>query len=260
MKVYAVQFDIVWENKPANFAKVRALLADVRPEPGSLIILPEMFATGFSMNAPAIAEGPDGETAAFLAELAETYRGFVLGGAATRGADGAFRNESLLFDASGKEIARYAKMQPFTLGGEKDAYRAGDCPVVVDVNGLQVAPFICYDLRFPEIFRLAMGQGAEVFPVIASWPEKRIGHWVTLLQARAIENQAYVIGVNRCGADPYHRYVGRSLLVGPDGAILADAGEGETVISATLDKAMLDAYRRDLPFLTDRRPLPVSVQ
>lgn len=253
MKVYAVQFNIVWEDKPANFAKVRDLLADARPEPGSLIVLPEMFATGFSMNAAAISEGPGGETAAFLAGLAEEYRSFVLGGVTTKSDDGAYRNESLLFNASGVEIARYAKMQPFTLGGEKDAYTAGESPVVVEVDGFQIAPFICYDLRFPEIFRLALGQGAEVFPVIASWPEKRIGHWVSLLVARAIENQAYVIGVNRCGTDLYHRYVGRTLIIGPDGAILADAGDGEGIISATMDRETLLEYRQLLPFLNDRR-------
>jgi omega-amidase len=258
MNVYGVQFNIVWEDKPANFATVRHLLADARPEPGSLIVLPEMFATGFSMNASANAEGPDGETFQFLAETAREYRCFVLGGVPTRNVPLSFHNESLLFDANGALIARYAKMYPFTLGGEKDNYTAGDSPIIVGVAGFCLAPFICYDLRFPEAFRLAAAQGAEVYTVIASWPEMRIGHWVTLLQARAIENQAYVIGVNRCGTDPFFRHTGRSLIIGPDGAILADAGESEGVISATFDRGTVEAYRRKLPFLNDMREGVIS--
>lgn len=256
MNVYGIQFDIAWEDKPANFATVHRLLADARPEPGSLVVLSEMFATGFSMNAAAIAEGPDGETFRFLAETAREWRVFVVGGVPTRRGDGVFQNESLLFNSEGNLVARYSKMYPFAPGGEKDHYAAGESPVVAEVAGFPLAQFICYDLRFPETFRLAAARGAEVYTVIASWPEMRIGHWVTLLQARAIENQTYVIGVNRCGRDPFFQHTGRSLIVGPDGAILADAGEGEGVISTTLDRPGLEAYRQRLPFLKDMRDSP----
>jgi predicted amidohydrolase len=116
-----------------------------------------------------------------------------------------------------------------------------------------VAPFICYDLRFPEHFRTAARHGAQLITVIASWPIARIQHWVTLLQARAIENQAYVAGTNRCGTDPKFTYTGRSLIVSPKGEILADAGNAETVISADLSLDDLLAYRKDLPFLADMR-------
>ena len=116
-----------------------------------------------------------------------------------------------------------------------------------------VSPFICYDLRFPEHFRVAARRGAQLITVIASWPVARIQHWVTLLQARAIENQAYVAGVNRCGTDPKLSYNGRSLIVSPRGDILADAGNGECVISAGLNLKELLAYRAELPFLADMR-------
>jgi Predicted amidohydrolase len=255
VNVYAVQLDIAWEDKKANFAAVRRLLADSRPESGALLVLPEMFATGFSMSAAVIAEDAGtGETSGFLAETARAWRNWVLGGVAIRSEAGAFRNEALLFRPDGALAARYAKMYPFTPGGEAAHYSAGEAPVVVaDVSGFALSPFVCYDLRFPEAFREAVGRGAEVYTVIASWPEARIGHWVTLLQARAIENQAYVVGVNRCGADPTLRYPGRSLIVGPDGVVLADAGAGEGIISATLDRTALLDYRTRLPFLNDRR-------
>jgi predicted amidohydrolase len=116
---------------------------------------------------------------------------------------------------------------------------------------MKAAPFICYDLRFPEVFRAAARRGAEIFLVIANWPDRREQHWVTLLQARAIENLAYVVGVNRSGRDPEHVYPGRSMIIDPHGKILADAGGGEAVISAEIDPAEVRNWRRDFPALAD---------
>jgi predicted amidohydrolase len=158
-----------------------------------------------------------------------------------------------VFTPDGKELARYSKMQPFTPGGESAKYDAGKSPTVFDWQGFKVSPFVCYDLRFPEHFRTATKRGAQLITVIASWPVTRIQHWITLLQARAIENQAYVAGVNRCGKDPKLSYNGRSLIISPKGDILADAGNGESVISAEVNLDELIAYRRDLPFLADMR-------
>jgi omega-amidase len=253
MNIYGLQWDITWEEKGANFAKVRSLLRFAPPEPGSLIVLPEMFATGFSRNAAAIAEPPNGETADFLAATAQQYRCPILAGITTRDETETFRNEAVLYDATGAEIGRYAKMHPFTLGGETAVYTAGDAPQIFDLHGFRLTPFICYDLRFPEIFRAATQEGATFFVVIASWPHPRIAHWIALLIARAIENQAYVLGINRCGSDPEHRYSGQSLLVGPDGVVLEGAGNGEGVIHATVSPETVAAYRRMLPFLADRR-------
>jgi len=122
--------------------------------------------------------------------------------------------------------------------------------------GLRIAPFICYDLRFPEHFRSAAGEGADMFVVIANWPVARIHHWLTLLQARAIENQAAVVGVNRCGTDPRFTYNGRSVVVSPHGHIVADAGEREHIVTATIDPGEIRAWRREFPALADIRPVP----
>ncbi len=252
MKIYCCQHDIAWENMLANFAKVRALLAAAKPEPGSLVLLPELFATGFTMNT-ALGEPPGGETEQFLSGLARELGVFVLGGVLGAGAQGRGRNLCVVFSAEGREVARYLKMQPFTPGGETAAYEAGVAPVMFPWGGFRVSPFICYDLRFPEHFRAATMQGAQILTVISSWPVARIGHWVTLLQARAIENQAYVAGVNRCGTDPRLSYNGRSLIVSPKGEVLADAGDGERVISAEVEVESLMAYRKELPFLADLR-------
>jgi len=254
MKLYCIQHDIAWENKRANFARVEALLSAARPEAGSLVLLPEMFAAGFSMNVPAVGESRGGETEKFLSATARRFKVFLLGGVVTALAGGKGANQCVVFSPEGAEIARYTKMQPFTLGGESASYEAGGDVVVFPWQGFSVAPFICYDLRFPEHFRAATRRGAQLITVIASWPVRRIGHWVTLLQARAVENQAYVAGVNRCGADPALSYNGRSLIVSPKGEILADAGDGERVISADVSLQELLDYRKELPFLADMRP------
>jgi predicted amidohydrolase len=251
--VACCQLDIVWENKPANHERARSLLEASSISSGSLVLLPEMFSTGFSMDVARIAEGRDGESAAFLSALARERGCHVLGGVVTRGDDGRGRNEALLFDPSGREIVRYAKMHPFSFGGEDRHYTAGDDLVVFTLEGWTVAPFVCYDLRFPEVFRVAVRRNAELFLVIANWPAARETHWITLLQARAIENQAYVAGVNRCGRDPRQSYSGRSMIIDPRGGILADGGVAETVVAAELDRDSLRDYRREFPALTDMR-------
>ena len=252
MNVVGVQYDITWENKAANFAKVRSLLASANVPRSSLIVLPEMFATGFSMNTSVIAEDYDGDTEQFLANLAQEFSCCVVGGAAMRARDGRIRNKALVFSPEGKLIAFYAKMRPFTPGGEGNHYTAGEQSKTFDFGGLNIAPFICYDLRFPELFReAAAAKRPELFLLIASWPEKRSKHWLPMLQSRAIENQAFVLAVNRIGNDPFLSYAGQSVLIDPHGEILGNAGSSEGVLQATLDIETLRQYRQGLPFLND---------
>jgi predicted amidohydrolase len=254
MRVIGVQLDIVWEDKPATLDRARRLIDAARPDRGSLIVLPEMFSTGFSMNVQRIHEGPDRPAERFLESIARQYAIYALGGVVTLGPDGKGRNQAVTFSPQGREICRYHKNYPFTLGGESQHYAAGDRCAFFQWNGLTVAPFVCYDLRFPEPFRAAVRQGAQMFVVIASWPSYRTHHWTTLLAARAIENLAYVAGVNRCGRDPNHPYPGRSTIVDPHGKVLADAGESEAVASADVDAAVVNDWRREFPALADMKP------
>jgi predicted amidohydrolase len=253
MNIVCCQLDVVWENKTANYERTRRLLASANVPAGSLVLLPEMFSTGFSMNVAAIAEGEARDGEKFLAHTAEEFRSYLLGGVVTATAEGRGRNEAVIFAPDGPQIARYCKMHPFTPGGETKRYQAGQGVVTFHWHDFVVSPFICYDLRFPEVFRLATRRGAQLFVVIASWPATRDKHWIQLLQARAIENQAYVAGVNRCGRDPKFTYSGRSLIIDPRGEILADAGHEEKVIQAVADLKGLTAYRSELPFLEDMR-------
>lgn len=251
MNIFGVQLDIQWENKNLNFARVRELVAQAAPAPGSFIVLPEMFATGFSMNVADIAERGEGETELFLQSLARDFSVFVIGGLVAPSGDERGCNEAATFAPDGRLLSRYRKIHPFSFGGENRRYMAGEQIAVFEWQQFRVAPFICYDLRFPEVFRAAVKKEANLFVVIANWPAPREAHWLTLLKARAIENQAYVVGVNRCGNDPKLHYSGRSQIIDPRGEILADGGEQECVISANLDLIKLNDYRRDFPALAD---------
>lgn len=252
LSLYCLQHDIAWEDPATNYAKVLDLLETAAPPPGSLVALPEMFSTGFSMDVDKIADETRA-TQMFLAATASKFEVCLLAGLATRGQNGKGRNEVYAQGPDGRELARFCKLHPFTFSGEPDYYEAGTEIVLFEWQGWKIAPFICYDLRFPEVFREAARQGAELFVVAANWPAAREAHWLALLQARAIENQAYVAGINRCGNSPKHAYSGRSLIVDPRGAIVADAGNEETAISAQLDRAALHAYRQEFPALADRK-------
>jgi predicted amidohydrolase len=255
MNIYCCQLDIAWEDKAANFRKVDSLLDRARPQRDSLVLLPEMFATGFSMNVADIAEDPaDGPTAQLLSRRAAKLGVYLAGGFVTRGEDGMGRNVLAVFGPDGARVADYTKIHPYSVGEENRHYVGGDRICTFAWGGATVSPFICYDLRFPEVFRAGMRAGAEILTVIANWPKPRIEHWVTLLRARAIENQAYVAGINRCGEDPKLQYTGRSIIVDPHGAIIADAGSDETVISAAIDLPALREYRRWFHVLQDARP------
>ena len=234
VEILGLQLDIVWEEKGANLAKIRHLLTAANPKPRTLVVLPEMCLTGFTM-----ADIED--TGESLAELSKGIR--ILAGIKRNN-----RNEAVLFE-NGREVARYAKIHSFKFAGENVV--AGTEPVVVDCGEFKLAPAICYDLRFPELFRACVWRGANLFAVIANWPTERLDHWLTLLKARAIENQAYVIGVNRCGRDPNFEYPGHSQVVNPSGEVLTEAGEDEGFVKAELDLLELQTCRQKFPVLKD---------
>lgn len=253
MEVHLCQLDSVWENRAASHQRVRRLLSEASPGKGSLIVLPEMFSTGFSTNLGITCQSPNREDESFLRELALDYGSNVMGGVVSPAPGGKGFNQSVTFDPDGGELARYSKIQPFLLGSEGVCHEPGSRVCTFSLGGFTVAPFVCYDLRFPEHFRTATERGADLLVVIASWPVKRYHHWLTLLQARAIENLAFVIGVNRTGADPHFLHNGRSVVVSPHGHIIADAGEDERVLSTRIEPETARKWREDFPALRDIR-------
>ncbi len=251
--ILALQTDIVWENKEANHLAWERLLQQARPTPGTLVVLPEMAASGFTMNPAASAEGPERLSESVCSRLAEMWKIHLVCGLVSESTEWWGRNQAVVFGPDGSEVVRYTKIQRFTRGGEAQCHIPGDEVVITTVNGVRTALFICYDLRFPELFREAVRQGAELFVVIANWPTKRVDHWTALLRARAIENQAWVVGVNRAGTDPNHSYPGQSIIVDCHGVVQADAGSGEGFATAQMDIEEQQKWRTEFPALSDRR-------
>jgi omega-amidase len=255
LPITLIQLDIAWEQRQANHARVQSLLSGVSTPAGSMIVLPEMFDVGFTMSASLAQDEPTNATRDFCQRLARQHASHVVAGFVQRDETGWPVNQASVFAPSGEVLGRYVKTFPFSPAGEDKHYAAGRGPVVLDVAGIKVAPIVCYDLRFPELFRSAVDLGAEAFVVIANWPSPRVEHWVTLLKARAIENQAYVIAVNRTGSDPKLAYPGRSMVIDPRGNVVTDAGAGEGAFKSEIDVSLVRSWRSDFPALRDRRKL-----
>jgi predicted amidohydrolase len=257
VKIAAVQHDIVWEDRAANFDRLAPQIARAVGAGAELVLLTETFSTGFSMT-PGIGEPEGGPSARFLTEQAAEH-GVWVGGtcpevaAQDDGAGGGLPYNSFVLAGPDGTVHRYRKLHPFTHAGEHERFRAGDKPVTVEVGGLRITPFICYDLRFGDVFWRAAPE-TDVYLVPANWPSPRRHHWQTLLQARAIENQAYVVGCNRVGtAGDGTPHVGDSRIVSPMGELLATASDIETIVVADVDAGVVADTRDRFRFLTDRR-------
>lgn len=248
-----VQLDTTWEAPATNRERIAALLGETAIEPGALIVLPEMCTAGFTMDVRAAAESGNGENERFFAGLARRYESWLLAGLVRADEQGRGVNQAVAFNPSGDVVARYTKLFPFTYAGESDHYQRGDRLVTFDWQGLVVAPFICFDVRFPEVFRAAAMAGADVFPILANFPAPRHEHWRCLSRARAIENQAYVLAVNRAGSDPNVHYRGASCVIDPWGERLIEADESETVLTQAVDPARLEDCRARFPVRSEMR-------
>ena len=252
MRIAALQSDIVWEDPDANFERLRPWITAAAGTGARLLVLPEMYSHGFSMATERISEPPGGPSTRFLVEEA-ARAGLWLAGSLPERPEGAERPYNTLVVASPSgETHRYRKIHPFSYAGEHEHYRAGEDFVGLTIEGLRFTLFICYDLRFADEF-WATAEQTDVYLVVANWPEKRRRHWVSLLSARAIENQAYVVGVNRVGQGGKLRYRGDSRIIDPMGEVLAAAAEQETLLIADVDAAKVEETRKTLPFLQDRR-------
>ena len=254
LRVAAIQHDIVWEDTAANVGAVTPLIEAAVDGGADMVVLAEMWSTGFSMNAAAIAEPPDGPTATFMHEIAARTGAWVVGSfpELTEGYDRP-TNRLLMAGPDGQDH-RYSKIHPFTYSGEDEHYSAGRDRLTVEIGGVRVTPLICYALRFSDLCWDA-APATDCYLVPANWPEARRAHWTTLLRARAIENQAYVVGVNRVGSAGRLDYSGDSRIIDPLGAVTdAPAGEVSTIFG-DIDPAEVARVRAEFPFMDDRTPL-----
>jgi predicted amidohydrolase len=251
MKVAGIQSDIIWEDPGANFDKLRPWVAAAKAAGASLVVLPEMYACGFSMNAEAIAENPGGPSTAFLRHMAHEHEVWIAGSVPERQAEGRPKNTLVVASPEGA-LTRYAKIHPFTFAKEDEHYDAGSQFVSLTIEGVRTTLFICYDLRFADEF-WATAHDTDCYVVVANWPRKRREHWTTLLRARSIENQAYVVGINRVGVGGGLEYSGDSRIFDPWGEAIAAASMKETMLLADVDPRVVAHARAKFPVLKDRR-------
>ncbi|MGL2993139.1 amidohydrolase [Flavobacterium sp. TSSA_36] len=248
MKIAIIQTALVWENPAANRnyfeEKIKAIT-----EPIDLIVLPEMFTSGFTMHPNLVAEPMEGETMIWLLQLAKTKNAAITGSLVISD-EGNFYNRLVFVFPSG-EVQFYDKRHLFTLAGEDKVYTAGKSKTIIDYRGWKMCPLICYDLRFPAFSRNS--EEYDVLLYVANWPNTRINAWDTLLKARAIENMCYTIGVNRIGVDAnHHIYNGHSQVQDYLGRAIVEPQEADGVFIATLEKSTLLETRQKLGFLNDK--------
>lgn len=249
MRFHAVQTAPVWLDAHENRRRVDAMLTTLAPTSGDFVVLPEMCETGWTSNADAL-RGVTGSPA-WIATTARKHQVWLQAGFGEHLPDGRIANSVGIASPDGTLRAIYRKN--FLFPSERAAYPAGDDLVIVDIGVAKVCPLICYDLRFPELWRLAARAGAEVFTISSAWPVVRHEHWRALLVARAIENQSFVVASNRCGSDPSLQYAGGSVAIDPLGARAAEADDSERAASIVFDRATLDDWRAKFGALRDRR-------
>jgi len=254
-RVAAIQHDISWENKAANFHHLEPLIRGAAASGARIVVLSEMFSTGFSNNTAVTAEPEGGESSRFLGQMATRYGVWVTGSCPEIAADGSGRgrphNVHVLAGPDGTQH-RYRKVHPFTFTREDEYFAAGTRLYTFEIEGLRVSPLVCYDLRFADEF-WQLARQTDLFIVPANWPEPRRLHWQALLQARAIENQAYVIGCNRVGEGNGLTYAGDSRIIDPQGELLATAARTEAILLADISVETVTQTRDRFRFLQDRR-------
>ena len=251
-----VQTSLFWENKQANLNMLEEKIMGIK-EKTEIVILPEMFSTGFSMKPESLAESMDGETVNWMKRVSAN-RKIVLTGSVMIAEEGNFYNR-LIWVLPNGQLGYYDKRHLFAYGEEDKHYSPGQKRFIASVKGWKILLLVCYDLRFPvwsrqqsPIDAVERNPEYDLIIYVANWPERRNHAWKTLLQARAIENQCYVAGVNRVGEDGTGIvHSGDSMLVGPLGEVIFTEANNETIFTHTIQREDLDAIRNKLPFLKD---------
>lgn len=248
LQISLIQTDIAWENPEANRARLGHKIAALKGRQ-QIIVLPEMFNTGFSMKAPQLAETMDGDTVSWMREQAQQNRCIITGSIIIT-ADSKYYNR-LLWVLPDGTIAHYDKRHLFSYAGENVDFEQGQKRTIAQVNGWKICLQVCYDLRFPVWARNT--DDYDILLNVANWPEQRNEIWETLLKARAIENMSFVIGVNRVGTDGNgHHYIGNSSIYGPLGKLIHKVPHEETVIAHRFRHTEISESRAKFPFLNDR--------
>jgi predicted amidohydrolase len=255
VKISLGQMDVKFGDPVANFATVTRMTEEAKRRGSDAVIFPELWSTGYDLiHASRYASSLTSGLFTDLSALAARTGIHILGSTLSLLGENKFGNTLTVFSPAGVLLADYSKTHLFRLMDEHLHLTAGDRPVLVDLPFGRAGLAICYDLRFPELFRGYALAGADMIFLPSEWPHPRLSHWQTLVRARAIENQLFMVAVNRVGRDPGNEFFGHSLVVDPWGEVLAEGGEGEELITVEVDQAKVQEARRKIPILQDRRP------
>lgn len=257
MKICAVQMNVVKGDRAANRTAAARLVSEVMSAscPPDVIVLPELWSTGYDLERAAELASPMGcEDAAFLGELAVRHNVVFAGGSVLSERGDRIYNRAQIIDRQGNYVAGYDKIHLFRLMDEDRYLSPGEEVLSFELEGMLCGFAICYDIRFCELIRKMAVGGVEALFVSAEWPMPRCGHWETLLRARAIENQMYVVACNRCGVSEGEEFAGHSMIIAPDGSVLASAGSEEECICAEFDLELVRRTRQTIPVFQDRVP------
>jgi omega-amidase len=247
MKISLIQTTLAWEDAAANRAHFTSLIDTIGAT--DLIVLPEMFATGFTMNPANVAEAPDGSTVQWMQQTATAKNCAVTGSLAIKEGDDYYNRLFFMFPDGSMQT--YNKRHLFSYADEHKHYTKGTEKLIVEYKGWRICPLVCYDLRFPVFARNV--EDYDLLLYVANWPQVRTFAWDALLKARAIENLSYIIGVNRVGADGNgHAYSGHTQALDALGAYLLEPTEADGVFTIELDKGALEATRTRFAFLNDK--------
>ncbi|MEF2964285.1 carbon-nitrogen family hydrolase [Paenibacillus sp. M1] len=256
-QIALIQCDIALGNPRLNRERLadkmeQAAAAPVKPD---VIVLPEMWNTGYALPQIGGLADPEGQdTRAWVSSFARNHGIHIVAGSIAEKRDGRVYNTMLMFDREGREAGAYSKIHLFRLMEEEKHLAPGEQPVLFELDGFKAGAAICYDIRFPELIRTLALNGAKALFVPAEWPHPRLHHWRTLLAARAIENQMYVIACNRTGASGNDAFFGHSLIIDPWGETVAEGGEGEEIVTGAIDLDLVGQVRERIPVFADRRP------
>lgn len=256
MKISCIQMDMALGRPDENFKSAEKLIEKAMDDSPDVILLPETWNTGFypASGLMAMAEGAEERTCYELGAIAAKYSVNIIGGSVSAMQEGRLYNTALVFDRTGRCIAKYNKTHLFSPMGEGSLYTPGSSLCSFSLDGAAAGLIICYDIRFPELARSLALRGMDILFVVSQWPAARISQLHALAAARAIENQAYVACCNSCGSTPAVQYGGGSILIGPTGDTIAKAGAAQEILTANLDLALLPSIRSAIPVFRDRRP------
>lgn len=253
--ISCLQTNIFPCNPELNIEHMKNKLMEAMNKAPDIVVMPELWTTGYDLERFSYISDAEGSiTKSFLSKWAKAYNIHIVGGSVAKRTNQGIYNTMYVVNRNGRIIHEYSKLHLFRLMDEDKYLQSGQDDSYFELPGIPACGVICYDIRFPEWIRISVLKGAKILFVAAEWPKQRLDHWRTLLLARAIENQCFVVACNRVGSDGKNDFAGHSIIIDPWGEVMAEGGEQEEIVTAKIDLNKVVQVREMIPVFADRRP------